>query len=93
MIITAYEYILSIKMLRKHVDEDSVFRNYYPSIVQDVYTRYAEEYFKANFFNKDDEFCPKESLNEYELQLFQHHIAFIETIEGTCYFMGYKLLK
>jgi len=42
---------------------------------------------------EDDEFCPKESLNEYELQLFQHHIAFIETIEGTCYFMGYKLLK
>ena len=90
--ITAYDLVQSIKQYAQHLEENPIFARGMGVSVLNTYIKYADTYFINEFFDKDRNFKPKESLNEYELDLFQHHMAFIEK-NGRYYFKGYDLLK
>lgn len=88
--ITAYDLVQSANNYR-----DFLISNYFYSIifktsVVDVYIKFCDYYFENEFFKSDGSFKQKKELNEYELELFRYHPAFIEDYMT---FKGYQLVE
>jgi hypothetical protein len=92
--ITAYDYIKSLEKYSKFLEEDRLYANMFNSSVNYIAQTYCEKYFNDNFYDNSNAFKPKEILNEYELNLFRQHPAFIEDpLQGVLIFKGMNLIK